>query len=53
MTDRSPAVQPPADADPRWAEKIKQAKAAREQGKQLRAGRSAVFSQRRRSRAAN
>ncbi len=41
------AVQEPKGTDPQWAEKIKLAKAAREQGKQLRAGRPATFSQRR------
>ncbi len=42
-----PAITPPEGTDPGWAEKIKQAKAAREQGKKLRAGRPATFSQRR------
>lgn len=41
------AVKAPSGTDPHWAEKIEQAKAAREHGKQLRQGRSATFSQRR------
>lgn len=46
MSDRSkaqPALTTPATADPKWAEKIELAKAARELGRRMRAGKPLVF----------
>jgi hypothetical protein len=45
--DKTPAIRQPEGTDPAWAEKIAQAKAAREQGKRLRAGRPSTISSRR------
>jgi hypothetical protein len=42
-----PAIQAPSSVDPAYQEKIEAAKAAREQGKQMRKGRPIAFSSRR------
>lgn len=50
MTDqpmRDEAIKAPKTVDPQYQEKIEAAKAAREQGKQLRRGRPMAFSNRR------
>lgn len=40
---KSPAVKPPPGADSKWQEKIERAKAAREDGKAMRAGKPTSF----------
>jgi len=47
QTNRDEAIRPPKTVDPQYQEKIETAKAAREQGKQMRRGRPVGFSNRR------
>lgn len=47
QANRDEAIKAPKTVDPQYQEKIETAKAAREQGKQLRRGRPVAFSNRR------